>query len=161
MSPDDIRDKTITVTWKAKEISSGAFRQDNNNGDHVIECNARRDSTTRTSTVTIEGISLYCVSSYECFLAPSSFPTDISVVSITTTSITVNWMYDTSDADGYVVYYNGTAKLVVGGDMKETKLDGLIPGTSYSITVRAHQDILGPPSMTYVTTDDGEYVYVA
>ena len=55
-------------------------------------------------------------------------------------------MYDTSDADGYVVYYNGTAKLVVGGDVKETTLDGLIPGTSYSITVRAYQDILGPPS---------------
>ena len=32
-------------------------------------------------------------------------------------------MYGTSDADGYVVYYNGTAKLVVGGDMKETTLD--------------------------------------
>ena len=55
-------------------------------------------------------------------------------------------MYDTSDADGYVVYYNDTAKLVVGGDVKETTLDGLIPGTSYSITVRAYQDILGPPS---------------
>ena len=65
-------------------------------------------------------------------------------------------MYDTSDADGYVVHYNGTAKLVVGGDMKETTLDGLIPGTSYYITVRAYQDILGPPSITYVTTDDGE-----
>ena len=32
--------------------------------------------------------------------------------------------------------------------MKETTLDGLIPGTSYSITVRAYQDILGPPSTT-------------
>ena len=54
VSPDDVIDKTITVTWKAEEISSGAFRQDN--GDHVIECNARGGSTTRTSTVTIEGI---------------------------------------------------------------------------------------------------------
>ena len=101
--------------------------------------------------------------SHECILAPSSFPTDITVVNTTTTSITVNWMYDTSDADGYVVYYNGTAKLVVGGDMKETTLDGLIPGTSYSITVRAYQDILGPPSTTTVhdaTTDDGKYMYM-
>ena len=68
-------------------------------------------------------------------------------------------MYDTSDADGYVVYmyYNGTAKLVEGGDVKKTTLDGLIPGTSYSITVRAYQDILGPPSTTLnVATDDGE-----
>ena len=54
MCPDDVITKTITVTWEAKEISSGAFRQDNNNGDHVIECSARRDNTTRTSTVTIE-----------------------------------------------------------------------------------------------------------
>ena len=91
-----------------------------------------------------------------CFLAPSSSPTSITVVS-TTTSITVNWMYNTSDADGYVVYYNGTAKLVEGGDMKGTTLDGLIPGTSYSITVRAYQDILGPPSTTLDTiTDDGK-----
>ena len=86
--------------------------------------------------------------SYEYFLAPSSSPTDITGVSTTTTSITVSWMYNTSDADGYAVYYNGTAKLVVGGDMKETTLDGLIPGTSYSITVRAYQDILGLPSTT-------------
>ena len=64
-------------------------------------------------------------------------------------------MYDTSDADGYVVYYNGTAKLVVG-DMKETTLDGLIPGANYSITVRAYQDILGPSNTTlYSTTNEG------
>ena len=60
VSPDDVIDKTITVTWEAKEISSGAFRQDNNNDDHVIECSATRNDITRTSTVTIEGISLYC-----------------------------------------------------------------------------------------------------
>ena len=30
--------------------------------------------------------------------------------------------------------------------MKETILDGLIPVTTYSITVRAYQDIVGPPS---------------
>ena len=59
VSPDNVIDKTITVTWEAKGISSGAFRQSNNNGDHVIECYARRGDTTRTSTVTIEGILLY------------------------------------------------------------------------------------------------------
>ena len=54
VSPDPAIDKTITVTWEAEEINSGAFRQDNNNGDHVIECNAIRGST-RKSTVTIKG----------------------------------------------------------------------------------------------------------
>ena len=85
-------------------------------------------------------------------IAPSSSPSNVTVVSICATSLTVNWMYDTSDADGYVVHYNDTAKLVVGGDVKETTLDGLIPGTSYSITVRAYQDILGPPSDTISRT---------
>ena len=67
-------------------------------------------------------------------------------------------MYDTSDADGYVVYYNGTAKLVAG-DSNKTTLDGLIPGTKYSITVRAYQDILGPSSTTlYNTTNEGNIV---
>ena len=66
VSPDDVRDKTSTVTWEAEEISSGTFRQDNNNGDHVIECNARRGSTTRTSNVTIEGI-------YNIYIAMSSY----------------------------------------------------------------------------------------
>ena len=61
MSPDPVRDKTITVTWEAEEISSGAFRQNNNNGDHVIECNGMSFDTTRTSTVTIEGTFSYCV----------------------------------------------------------------------------------------------------
>ena len=65
-------------------------------------------------------------------------------------------MYDTSDADGYVVYYNDIAKLVGGGDVKETTLNGLIPGTSYSIRVRAYQDIIGPPSTTLnAATDNG------
>ena len=158
VSPDHPTDRPITVTWEAEEISSGAFRQNNNNGDHVIECYAVRNAAIRTSTVTIEGIYIIlyiCVILSICFLAPSSSPTSITVVSTTTTSITVNWMYNTSDADGYVVYYNGTAKLV-GGDMKETTLNRLIPGTSYSITVRAYQDILGPPSATLnAATDDG------
>ena len=80
----------------------------------------------------------------------------MSVVNITAISVTVNWMYDTSDADGYVVYCNGTAKLVIGGDMEKITLDGLMPGTSYSITVRAYQDILGPPSTPLNVTTDNE-----
>ena len=66
-------------------------------------------------------------------------------------------MYDTSDADGYVVYYNGTTKQVVGGGMSETgtTLDGLMPNMSYSISVRAYQDILGPPS---TKLDVGKYL---
>ena len=56
MTPDDVRDKTITVTWEAEEICSGAFRQDSNDGDHVIKCNVSQGAITRESTVTIKGI---------------------------------------------------------------------------------------------------------
>ena len=53
------------------------------------------------------------------------------------------------------MYYNGTAKQVVGGDIKETTLTGLIPGAYYSITVRAYQDIPGPAGAVTAATDDG------
>ena len=86
---------------------------------------------------------MYCT-----ILAPSSSPSTLTVVSICATSVTVSWTYDTNDADGYVVYYDNSVEKVEGGDSNETTLDGLIPGTSYSITVRAYQDILGPPSET-------------
>ena len=62
------------------------------------------------------------------------------------TSVTINWIYDTNDADGYVVYYNNSVKNVEGGDIKNMALNGLMPGTSYSIKIRAYQDIIGPPS---------------
>ena len=65
-----------------------------------------------------------------------------------------------------MVYYNNNVSKVEGGDVKEITLDGLIPVTSYSITVRAYQDILGPPSIplnvtinndsTSVCTIDGD-----
>ena len=47
-----------------------------------------------------------------------------------------------------MVYYNNNVRKVEGGDVKETTLDGLIPELNYciTITVRAYQDILGPPS---------------
>ena len=67
VSPDPPIDRPITVTWEAEEISSGAFRQNNNNGDHVIECHATRNAATRISTVTIEGIYLYW-SSFQNFV---------------------------------------------------------------------------------------------
>ena len=51
-----------------------------------------------------------------------------------------------------MVYYNNNVSKVEGGDVKETTLDGLIQETTYSITVRAYQDILGPPSTSLNVT---------
>ena len=76
----------------------------------------------------------------------------MTIVSVSTTSITVNWTYgNISDADGYVVYFNySTVHNIIGSNNTSVTLDGLIPGASYSITVRAYQDILGLPSATLI-----------
>ena len=94
------------------------------------------------------------------YLAPIS-PMLNEILVESPTRITVNWT-PIPDVNGYVVYVNDvTVYDEIQSDNASITLDGLIPGTRYSITVRAYQDLLGPPSMTYVTTDDGEYVYVA
>ena len=148
LTPSPLRHGLLNVTWEAEEISSGVFRQDNNNGDHRIKCYAERGNAKRNSEyIIVKGNSLTNRHYYTFILAPSSSPSNVTVVSICATNVTVNWTYDTNDADGYVVYYNNNVRKVEGGDVKETTLDGLIPGTSYSITVRAYQDILGPPSI--------------
>ena len=48
-TPNKLRQGLLTVTWEAEEISSGVFRQDNNNGDHRMKCYAERHVTKRTS----------------------------------------------------------------------------------------------------------------
>ena len=54
-----LRHGLLTVTWEAKEISSGVFRQDNNNGDHRIKCYAERLAAKRTSEyIIVKGNSL-------------------------------------------------------------------------------------------------------
>ena len=79
----------------------------------------------------------------------------MTLVNKSATSIAVNWT--SSDvADGYVVYVNDSAELILtGGDNTTTTVNGLMPLTTYSITVRAYQDLLGPSSVPLnVTTED-------
>ena len=54
-----------------------------------------------------------------------------------------------TEADGYVVYStpqstNTTAVDV--GNVTQYTLEGLVPGNTYNITVRAYQDLLAPES---------------
>ena len=56
------------------------------------------------------------------------------------------------DADGYVIYYYQTevglvmSEKIAGGDVTNYTLGWLTPNTSYTMSIRAYQDILGPAS---------------
>ena len=50
---------------------------------------------------------------------------------------------------------------VNGSSVSETTLNGLVPGTTYNITVRAYQDLLGPASqLLSVETLNGRSMHV-
>ena len=62
ITPNTVRHNLLTVTWKAEEISSGVFRQDNNNGDHRIRCSAQRLNIDRISDyTTVRGCYIDCL----------------------------------------------------------------------------------------------------
>ena len=88
---------------------------------------------------------------YKFFIVPSSAPT-VTSINKTATTITVNWTaLDSSDADGYVVNVTSDTDTVqtvqVEGSSNNTiTLNGLRVGTTYNITVRAYQQLLGPAS---------------
>ena len=96
--------------------------------------------------------------SYTLLLVPGSAPSSLTVVSKTVTTITVNWTsLDSSDADGYVVNVTSDTDTVqtvqVEGSSNNTiTLNGLRNATTYSITVRAYQQLLGPASSTISVT---------
>ena len=97
--------------------------------------------------------------SYVILSAPGFTPSPPILVNKTTTTITVNWTPVPSDADGYVVNVTNdthtVTKQVKGGSQNEMTLKGLILGTSYNITVRAYQDILGPASNVITVQTSG------
>ena len=88
------------------------------------------------------------------YLAPSSSPSIPSLVNKTLTTITINWTYpNISDVIGYVVNANHFSDYVMKQcNSSQTALNGLLPGTTYNITVRGYQDILGPPSDVLIST---------
>ena len=76
------------------------------------------------------------------------------MVSKTVTTITVSWTaLDSSDADGYVVNVTSDTETVQtvqveGSNNNTITLNGLRRATTYNITVRAYQQLLGPASST-------------
>ena len=144
---------TLTVKWDAEEISNGIFSQSNSNGDHVHRCCVSPLEITRNRYLTVTGKYFYYyryIMSYVILSAPGFTPSLPTLVKKTATTITVSWTPVPSDADGYVVNVTSDTHTVTqqvkGGSQNEMTLKGLIPATTYNITVRAYQDILGPAS---------------
>ena len=83
------------------------------------------------------------------------------MVNKTATTITVSWTaLDSSDAVGYVVNVTSDTDTVqtvqVKGSSNNTiTLNGLRIGITYSITVRAYQQLVGPASTISVQTSIG------
>ena len=123
-----------------------------NNGDHVHRCYVKAAEIIRNRYLIVTGKYFYYYSymiSYVILSAPGFTPS-LTLVNKTATTITVNWTPIPSDADGYVVDVTSDIHTVThqvkGGSQNEITLKGLIPATTYNITIRAYQDILGPAS---------------
>uniref|UniRef100_A0A1X7SYM0 Protein-tyrosine-phosphatase n=1 Tax=Amphimedon queenslandica TaxID=400682 RepID=A0A1X7SYM0_AMPQE len=133
---------TVDITWDGMTVSSGSINQ-STTGDQMYQCRVadRPDANAiRTRNVTIK--------------VPASAPTSLTKLNKTTTTITVSWTaLDSSDADGYVVNVTSDTDTVQtvqvkGSSNNAATLNGLREGTTYSITVRAYQQLLGPASST-------------
>ena len=173
----DTSNYTVTVEWEGKTISNGAFRQSQHDGDHVHVCTAASGAigpilsgkilSGRYIDLIVKGnigILQKRIDIFQFFSAPSSSPSIPTLVNSTLTSITINWTYpaDVSDVDGFVVNASSDNDYRIGlvntSDVTTTTLSGLLPETTYKITVRAYQDILGPPSdVLVIPTLDGEH----
>ena len=144
----------LTVTWYAEEINSGIFSQSTINGDHRHLFYQKVSEIIRHGYLTVTGKYFYYCDyvSYVILSAPGFIFSPPILVNKTSTTITVSWIPVPSDADGYVV--NATSdthtvtQQVKGGSQNMMTLEELIPGTTYNITIRAYQDILGPASNT-------------
>uniref|UniRef100_A0A1X7VP27 Fibronectin type-III domain-containing protein n=1 Tax=Amphimedon queenslandica TaxID=400682 RepID=A0A1X7VP27_AMPQE len=135
---------TVNITWDGMNVSSGSISQ-STTGNQMYQCVVEvTDQPTRTRNVTIK--------------VPATAPSSLTEVNKTTTTITVSWTaLDSSDADGYVVNVTSDTDTVqtvqVEGNSNNTiTLNGLTGGTTYSITVRAYQQLLGPASTISVQT---------
>ena len=100
---------------------------------------------------------------------PATAPSSFSVVNKTATTITVSWTaFDSSDADGYVVNVTSDTNTVrtVQVDMSSNNtitLNRLSGGTTYNITIRAYQQLLGPAStisvFTHLCQQEGIFIF--
>ena len=148
---------TVNITWDGMNVSSGSISQ-STTGDHMYQCRVvdhPGGNRNRIRTLAIKGNQiLYLILIHFVYLVPETAPSSLTEVNKTATTITVSWTaLDSSDADGYVVNVTSDTDTVqtvqVEGSSNNTiTLNGLREGTTYSITVRAYQQLLGPASST-------------
>uniref|UniRef100_A0A1X7T1A2 Fibronectin type-III domain-containing protein n=1 Tax=Amphimedon queenslandica TaxID=400682 RepID=A0A1X7T1A2_AMPQE len=131
---------SVDITWDGMTVKNGSISQ-STTGDQMYQCVvAVTNQPTRIRNVTIK--------------VPATAPSSLTEVNKTATTISVSWTaLDSSDADGYVVNVTSDTDTVqtvqVEGSSNNTiTLNGLRGGTTYSITVRAYQQLLGPASST-------------
>ena len=148
---------TVTITWDGMTVSSGSISQ-STTGDQMYQCVLDNPSggDDRIRTLTIKGsVYEYANSTdniYVSLIVPAIAPSSLTEINKTATTITVSWTaLDSSDADGYVVNVTSDTDTVqtvqVEGSSNNTiTLNGLRVLTTYSITVRAYQQLLGPAS---------------
>ena len=84
---------------------------------------------------------------------PSFTPTNLTVLHKNATSVTISWTtVDATEADGYAVYYDSYAA-DVGNVSEYTITKHILPGTMYTILIRAYQDLLGAASKLSTVTN--------
>uniref|UniRef100_A0A1X7SRP1 Fibronectin type-III domain-containing protein n=1 Tax=Amphimedon queenslandica TaxID=400682 RepID=A0A1X7SRP1_AMPQE len=125
-------------------VSSGSINQ-STTGDQMYQCIVTvTDQPTKRRNVIIK--------------IPVSGPSTLTEVNKSINTITVSWTaLDSSDADGYVVNVTNDTDTVQtvqleGSSNNIITLNGLRGGTTYNITVRAYEQLLGPATTISVQT---------
>uniref|UniRef100_A0A1X7STW0 Uncharacterized protein n=1 Tax=Amphimedon queenslandica TaxID=400682 RepID=A0A1X7STW0_AMPQE len=136
---------SVSLTWDTVAVSnsSSSFKQ-SLIGNHEYQCEIIIGEISSIQTVRVK--------------VPATAPSSLTEVNKTATTITVSWAaFNSSDADGYVVNVTSDTDTVqtvqVEGSSNNTiTLNGLREEITYSITVRAYQQLLGPASTISVQT---------
>uniref|UniRef100_A0A1X7TTH1 Fibronectin type-III domain-containing protein n=1 Tax=Amphimedon queenslandica TaxID=400682 RepID=A0A1X7TTH1_AMPQE len=136
---------TVTITWDGMTVTSGSNSQ-STAGDQTYQCvlDNPMGGSDRTRILAIK--------------VPATAPSSLTEVNKTATTITVSWTaLDSSNADGYVVNVTSDTDTVQTEQVEGTSnntitLNGLRELTTYRITVRAYQQLLGPASTISVQT---------
>ena len=122
-----------------------------------ISCNTSVNGITSGSSYALQGepwakpiidyLSLFI------YIAPSQPPSGLSATILSSSSLSISWM-SVSDADGYIVYYNGgEAVLIEGQDSTNMVLNGLIKGTTYTVDVYSYESLFSDASKISVSVN--------